>query len=96
MNTEQSVESLLNHQIQNPLSSFSIGSFGTIAEFQRDPSEQADIEIEDSYSAVTARGAIKIELHEKVQAVADENLSKHPERWRNGIVFCLAHEIGKS
>jgi hypothetical protein len=96
MNTEQSVESLLSHQLQNPLSSFSIGSFGAIAEFQRNPSEQADIDVEDSYSVVTARGAIKIELHEKVQAVAYENLSKHPERWRNGIVFCLTQETGKS
>lgn len=84
-----STEELIVEQLQDPLSSFSIGSFGAIAEFQRAPEESATMNLNLPFSIVTDRGSLKIDLIDKVQPIAYENLSKNSLHWRNGIVFCL-------
>ena len=92
----QSKANLLAQQLNNPLSTFSIGAFGAIAEFNRDLAEKTTIRSESPSSIVTDRGALSIESIEQAQPIAYENLSKHPKMWRSGIVFCLPYTVGKS
>ena len=93
---ELSVKSLIAQHLRNPYSSFSIGSFGAIAEFQRDSSERANITTTEILSVKTELGAIKIDLHESTKAIAYESLSKSTMHWRNGIVFFLPTDLAKS
>ncbi len=93
---DTSAKHLVGSLLESTHNSFSIGSFGAIAEFQRTPDERAELEVESSYSLLTDRGALRLELRDKTQPVAYENLSKDRDLWRNGIVFCLPREIGRS
>lgn len=90
------LEKLLESNLRNPHSTFSVGSFGAIAEFHRAQSEEATIESRVPYSAVTTRGAIRIETIDDLLPIAYENLSNEKHKWRNGIVFCLPSGIARS
>jgi hypothetical protein len=69
--------------------SFSIGSFGAIAEFHRDADEKLIIDKADQLTLMTARGALQFNLAEQVQPIAYEALSQHKQRWQQGVAFCL-------
>ncbi|MEM6678685.1 MAG: hypothetical protein AAF675_12520 [Pseudomonadota bacterium] len=66
---------------------WNVGSFGAIAEFHQDAGEPTVVA--GSLERATARGAIRIERTEGVEAVAWESLSKNPRRWQQGVALCV-------
>ena len=80
--------------LHDPDQAWSIGTFGAIAEFTRDRDE-AVVLTEDGpesgggLTAITGRGALSIALPDDINVVAYEALSGRPERWLQGVAFCL-------
>ena len=82
-------QQLFNHLNQNACS-FSIGSFGAIAEFHRLPADAPQVdEDQTSLESITAEGAIRIQHDQPLQAVAYEIPGKQRHLWRQGVAFCL-------
>lgn len=89
MVNDPDIQSILEEHLHDPSSSFSIGSFGAIAEFHRDLGEPLVLDDPARLTIATARGALRIELTEGVRPLAYETLSGRAERWQHGVVFCL-------
>lgn len=89
MPIDPEITRLLHEHLRNPSSSFSIGSFGAIAEFHRDTDEPLIIDEPDMMIITTDRGALRVELIDTVRPIAYETLSGRADRWQHGIVFCL-------
>ncbi len=81
------VSTVLIRHLTDPASSWSIGSFGAIAEFFWDAGETGMCS--GAFTRCTARGAIRLEPRADVMPVCYETLSGDPERWHHGIDFCL-------
>ena len=82
---------------EDPANGWSIGSFGAIGEFVRDPDEAA--EIRRSYErieVVTARGGLRV-VAADLQGVAWDSLSKDGETWGHALAFCapVAERAGR-
>ncbi|OCC05487.1 hypothetical protein BA190_08735 [Labrys sp. WJW] len=77
-------------EIADPRTQWSMGTFGAIAEFMRDPDEDARFETAPTYCSITtARGGIRLEISEPFQPVAYETVSQKAGQWRHGIALCL-------
>ena len=75
-------------QIDDPDAQWSLGTFGAIAEFSRDPDEQAEIvRGETSVRVVTARGGIRIDARPDVRLVAFETVTT--QAWSQRVALCL-------
>ena len=87
------IEDWLSAEIADHGTGWSLGTFGAIGEFVRDPGEHADIRV-DAFgtAAVTDRGGIRLEGLRRVRPVAYETLSADPEQWNHAIALCLAEE----
>ncbi len=73
---------------------WSIGTFGAIGEFMREPDEAAAVaEAEKGGSVLTKRGGLRIAIPEGAQAVAYEALSARPDSWSHGVVFCVPEDL---
>lgn len=81
------VTTVLARHLNDSASSWSIGSFGAIAEFFWDVGE--DGMSSAALTRSTARGAIRLAPRADVMPVCYETLSGDPERWHHGIDFCL-------
>jgi len=78
----------LADRIADPHTSWSIGSFGAIAEFVRDPDEPARIERSDtSLAVVTGRGGIRINPHPQTRPYASE--TPVGRGWNHRVSLCL-------
>jgi len=77
---------LVAGHLRSTKSGWSIGAFGAIAEFHREPSEAADVQ---EFAVVTAGGAIAIRLEERCRAFAYELLSARSDLWLHGVALCL-------
>ena len=67
---------------------WSLGTFGAIAEFMRDPDEPAEIETAERLIAVvTPRGGIALEALDGLRPIAFETITTHA--WSQRIAFCL-------
>src|SRR5882757_3047294 len=84
---------LLVEHINNPASSWMCGRFGAVAEFHRDADEAVDIDTGPAITAVTARGAIRLEALPELRPVAYETISTCIESWGQGVALCLPHEL---
>lgn len=85
--------SLLLDHINDPHASWSCGRFGAIAEFHRDADEPVEIvKSAASISAVTSRGAIRIDALPSLRPVAYETISKRAESWNHGVALCLPRD----
>ncbi len=89
MTHDRDMYSILREHLCDPSSSFSIGSFGAIAEFHRDIGEPLVLHDPERLTIATTRGALRIEPQDGVAPLAYETLSGRPERWQHGVVFCL-------
>ena len=70
---------------------WSVGTFGAIAEFTRDVGEPAEIDRADGVvSAVTARGALRIEAPMTLRAIASESLTG--QSWNQRVALCLPEQ----
>jgi hypothetical protein len=67
---------------------WSLGTFGAIAEFTRDADEMVALDrSNDTVSAVTARGGIRITAGADLRAIASESLT--PSAWNQRVALCL-------
>jgi len=83
---------LLQREISNPDTQWSLGTFGAIAEFSRDPAEPVRLsQTPDGVSAVTPRGGIALKPHAAIRPIASEGITK--TGWNQRIALCLpAHD----
>jgi hypothetical protein len=78
----------LARQIADHEASWSLGTFGAIAEFARTPDEPVSLQCSDrSLAAVTARGGIRIAAHAGMRLFASETTTR--ESWNYRIALCL-------
>lgn len=84
------IQRILCKHLHDPTSSFSVGSFGAIAEFHRDADEPLSIDDTERLAIATDRGALRIDLADGVIPLAYETLSGRPGHWQHGVLFCLA------
>jgi hypothetical protein len=85
MDAPEALELAAAH-LRDPASSWSVGTFGVLAEFARDPDEASAI---DDLTVVTGRGAMRVEREPEVRALAYEALSAQPGQWHHGVLFCM-------
>ena len=79
---------LIAEHLENPHSQWSLGTFGAIAEFSRDPDENARIDLTDeNLSVVTARGGIRILPSERLRPFASESIGRLG--WNHRVALCL-------
>lgn len=79
---------VLRDHLGDRASSWSIGGYGAIAEFHwrpddRPPRDAARLEV------ATDAGALRLELCDGTVPHAYQGLSRHPDRWLQGIALCL-------
>lgn len=79
---------VLASQMADHEAGWSLGTFGAIAEFTRDPDEPVALTQGDAWlAAVTARGGIRIEVGEDVRLFASESTTR--ESWSQRVALCL-------
>jgi hypothetical protein len=79
---------LLAAQMADHEASWSLGTFGAIAEFARDPDESVELSRTDAdLAAVTARGGIRITPNEGLRLFASESTTR--ESWSQRVSLCL-------
>ena len=84
------IQTVLTDHLNDPATGWSLGSFGALAEFHRDPDEAAEIATTNGgTSVVTPRGAIRVDGHAETRLVPYEGLSKIPTAWTQGVMVCL-------
>lgn len=77
-------------QANDPGVSWSVGTFGALAEFMRDADEPASVDISNrTATVVTARGAMRFGLPENARLFAYEGVSKLPAYWSHGVSLCM-------
>ncbi len=79
---------LLQREISNPDTQWSLGTFGAIAEFSRDHDEPVRlIQSAEAVSAVTPRGGITIKPDATIRPFASEGITK--TGWNQRVALCL-------
>ena len=79
---------LLAAEMADHRTGWSLGTFGAIAEFTRDPDEPVTLSRSaTSIAAVTARGGIRIEPQEAMRLFASESTTR--ESWNQRVAICL-------
>ena len=86
---------LLTEHIRETRSSWSMGSYGAVAEFFQEPDEAIDAGDFDVLSRVTPRGGIRIELQQEIGICAFNNTSSHGDRSRQHIALCLPKDLSR-
>ena len=86
--SKEQICKLLNDQVLNPDTQWSLGTFGAIAEFSRDPTESVKISTSGSQiSAVTERGGLTIHMVEELRPFASESITR--QNWAHRVALCL-------
>jgi hypothetical protein len=87
----QDLGSFLAHAVDDHRNGWSIGTFGAIGEFARDPEEPIQRSVEpNELKIISSRGAMRVEPCAGLQAVAYDTLSADGETWGVAVAFCLA------
>ena len=82
---------LLQREISNPDTQWSLGTFGAIAEFSRDHGEPVRlVQSAEAVSAVTPRGGIALKSHASIRPFASESITK--TGWNQRIALCLPRD----
>ncbi|MCC7017199.1 MAG: hypothetical protein IT564_08365 [Rhodospirillales bacterium] len=95
MDDSENIRQVLAEHLTSPMSAFSIGSLGAIAEYVRDTGE-ATRGSPDGLCLATPRGAIRLKLLDGIVPLAFETVSARPGCWQQGVLFCLPVEAGTS
>ena len=90
MTAQAGTAAFLAGQMADAETQWSLGSFGAIAEFARDDDEPVELSRGGSLSAVTDRGAIRIEAAPQLKPFAFETTTKHD--WSQRIALCLPED----
>jgi hypothetical protein len=81
-------QTFLRGQLADCETQWSVGAFGALAEFSRDPHEPVEFVYSDrDLSAITARGGIRITPLAEMRPVASESITR--ESWNHRIALCL-------
>ena len=87
---------VLKEALQDRATSWSVGTFGAIAEFFHDPETPAIInETKGVLLAQNSLGAIQINASEDLQLIPYEGLSKLEGAWTHGVLVCMRVENAK-
>ena len=82
---------LLQRKISNPDTQWSLGTFGAIAEFSRDPDEPVRlVQSAEAVSAVTPRGGIALKPHAAIRPFASEGITR--TGWNQRVALCLPRD----
>ncbi|WP_298961872.1 hypothetical protein [uncultured Methylobacterium sp.] len=81
------VEALLWDALRDPGTAWSLGSFGVIAEFMRDPDEPVSALPDDRMGMATTRGAIALRPSADLRPVAYETAVA--SGWNHAVALCL-------
>ncbi|WP_441236399.1 DUF6925 family protein [Bradyrhizobium sp. 930_D9_N1_4] len=93
MTTADPLMDLLASQLADAEAGWSVGSFGAIAEFTREPGEDLDMErSRERISIVTEKGGIRIVSHPDLHLIASE--SPTTESWSHRVALCLPQQAG--
>ena len=84
------VEALLWDALRDSGTAWSLGSFGAIAEFMRDPDESVSALPDDRLGMATARGAIALRPQPDLRPVAYETAIA--SGWNHAVALCLPDE----
>ena len=88
MSDAANIFAFLADQLADHDTTWSLGTFGAIAEFAREPNEPVALRRGDAVlAAVTARGAIRIEAGAAVRLFASESTTR--ESWNQRVAVCL-------
>lgn len=88
MSRHSDAATLIAEHLQNPDTQWSVGTFGAIAEFSRDHSEDISIDLDTQYmSAVTGRGGIRLSPVGAVRPFASESIGR--VGWNQRVALCL-------
>lgn len=79
---------LLRAHMDDRASSWSIGGYGAIAEFHWLPTDRPRRQ-RDDLQVVTDAGALSLELRDDVLPHPYLSVSRHPDRWLQGMALCL-------
>lgn len=91
MISRSELSALLAEQIRNVDTQWSLGTFGAIGEFSRDPDEPVKLTTsQHEIAAVTERGGIAIQPVDKLRLFASESLTKLS--WSHRIALCLPRQ----
>jgi hypothetical protein len=86
----QTTVSLIGEYVADPLASWSIGTFGALAEFMRDVDEPVELAASvATATASTARGAIRVAACPQLQPVAFERPVGTDTHWAHSVALCL-------
>lgn len=81
--------STLRAQLADRRSSWSIGGYGAIGEFHWLPGD-ADTDLAAGELRITtAAGGLRLAMRDDAVPYAFQNLSRHPDRWLQGVSLCL-------
>lgn len=85
------LETIVREALADAEASWSMGSFGAIAEFHQDEGEPLLVDKPAELTRATARGAIRIDRPalDAIKPIAYEALSAKPHRWSHALAFCL-------
>ncbi len=84
---------VLKDALKDPETSWSIGTFGALAEFFHDGDQPAHIsESPDHLSAETPKGRLSIAQNDQMRLLAYEGLSTLPTAWTQGVLVLLPTE----
>jgi hypothetical protein len=87
----ESITDLLAAQRADSETAWSIGSFGAIAEFMREPDEVVKVGSSiGAVSAVTAKGGLRIVAHPELRPFASESLTT--QNWSQRTALCLPEQ----
>ncbi len=92
MNESQDVRQLVRDHLLDPGCQWTVGTFGAIAEFMRDPREPVLIVDEPNrMSASTSRGGISFHSFDGVRAFASESATG--STWGHRVSLCVPHAV---
>ncbi len=86
----EAVTALLREALADPGTAWSLGSFGAIAEFMRDPDEAASSLPDDRLGMATGRGAIALTACPDLRPVAYETAVA--SGWNQAVALCLPED----
>jgi hypothetical protein len=87
-----SLMDFLADQLADVEAGWSVGTFGAIAEFTREPGEPFNVaQSHERISVVTEKGGVRIVSHPDLRLIASE--SPTTESWSHRIALCLPHAV---
>ncbi len=90
----QIVDEIFLDHLKNPESSWSMGSYGAVAEFFQDADEALDSNATEELVQITPRGGIRLEVNEDLGICAYQDAGSHGTSQQH-IALCLPDESSR-